>query len=164
MKTLPDRLGITYEKCVGNSKAPLTRLRWIPGQSEPDFPTELTPEGERQFVETELDRKFDEAQERKREVWAMLNEAGRLLPDEAVSQCSRYKIDSRPVQVLRSCDSGRAFFAGLKRCGRLWVCPVCASKITEKRRQELREALGRIQKERLEGVPVDADHSPSFRQ
>ena len=32
-------------------------------------------------------------------------------------------------------------YGGLIVCGSVWACPVCASKITEKRRQELTEAL-----------------------
>jgi Replication protein len=45
------------------------------------------------------------------------------------------------VQVLRSKDSGRAFFGNVKRCASVWTCPVCAARITERRRKEVQEGL-----------------------
>lgn len=54
-----------------------------------------------------------------------------------VSSCM--KAISHQVEVVRT---GEAYhFHGVMACGSIWLCPVCASKITETRRQELREAL-----------------------
>ena len=41
------------------------------------------------------------------------------------------------VEVWRSSDSGHAFFGNVKRCGSVWTCPICAARITEKKRKEL---------------------------
>jgi hypothetical protein len=35
----------------------------------------------------------------------------------------------------------KAFYGGLATCGNVWVCPVCAAKIAERRRAELEEAI-----------------------
>lgn len=43
------------------------------------------------------------------------------------------------VDVLRKDD--RAYYSGLMTCGSIWLCPVCASKISEARRQELIQAM-----------------------
>ena len=54
-----------------------------------------------------------------------------------VSSCM--KAISHQVEVVRT---GEAYhFHGVMACGSIWLCPVCASKITETRRQELRDAL-----------------------
>lgn len=38
-------------------------------------------------------------------------------------------------------EYGAAFFTGLVTCGSLWVCPVCAAKIQERRRAEIAQAI-----------------------
>jgi hypothetical protein len=44
----------------------------------------------------------------------------------------------RAIDILKS---GESFsFGGLMHCGSVWICPVCASIITEFRRQELKQA------------------------
>lgn len=45
------------------------------------------------------------------------------------------------VGVLKSKTYNRAFYAGLQTCGSVWTCPVCASKIQEKRRGEVAKAV-----------------------
>jgi len=44
------------------------------------------------------------------------------------------------VDVLKS-KNERFGYSGLFTCGNIWLCPVCASKISEKRRIELNQAL-----------------------
>ena len=41
------------------------------------------------------------------------------------------------VQVLREPGTSNVFYGGLMKCASVWVCPVCAAKITERRREEL---------------------------
>ena len=36
---------------------------------------------------------------------------------------------------------GKAFFRGVVQCGSVWVCPVCAGKVSEKRRKELQGCI-----------------------
>lgn len=45
------------------------------------------------------------------------------------------------VDVMRVEGTNRAYYSGLMVCGSVWVCPVCAARITEERRRELTIAL-----------------------
>lgn len=53
----------------------------------------------------------------------------------------RFRPDRDKIGVVQAKARGSAYFDGLMRCGRVWVCPVCASKISEARRAELNELL-----------------------
>lgn len=66
--------------------------------------------------------------------------ARRLLPGQRVSWCLRRTQDNELPAVLRS-SLGSAHFGGLISCGRVWECPVCAAKISQRRREELSQAL-----------------------
>ena len=50
------------------------------------------------------------------------------------ARCGR-KVLRGSVTLLRSCEHGH-YFAGLETCGSVWTCPVCAVKITERRRKD----------------------------
>lgn len=54
-------------------------------------------------------------------------------------RCGRSAVLS-VIDVLRS-TAGHHHFSGLETCGSVWSCPVCAVKITEKRREEVRAVL-----------------------
>jgi hypothetical protein len=41
------------------------------------------------------------------------------------------------VSVMRSTEHNRAHYKGLQTCGSIWLCPICASKIEERRRGEI---------------------------
>jgi len=45
------------------------------------------------------------------------------------------------VAVKYRPSTGRAFYGGLVTCGQIWKCPVCAQKITERRRVLWQDAL-----------------------
>lgn len=49
---------------------------------------------------------------------------------------------AQAVDVMKVAESKRAYYSGLMVCGMIWVCAVCAARITEQRRQELTQALG----------------------
>ena len=67
----------------------------------------------------------------------MLQSAARdLLPDERIHHCLRTP-SAQSVQVLYSAAVKSAHYGGLQTCGSVWNCPVCASKISERRRLEL---------------------------
>jgi hypothetical protein len=59
----------------------------------------------------------------------------RLLPEERVCQCGR-RIVGGEVLVMKHGDR-ESFYGNLYTCGSVWVCAVCAAKITERRRVEL---------------------------
>jgi hypothetical protein len=44
------------------------------------------------------------------------------------------------IQIMKGIHK-KAFYQGLLVCSRVWTCPVCAAKIAERRRQELRDAI-----------------------
>jgi hypothetical protein len=45
------------------------------------------------------------------------------------------------VEIHKHPEGTRAYYSGLMVCGMIWVCSVCAARITEERRQELTRAL-----------------------
>ena len=82
--------------------------------------------------------------------FALQSVARELLPDARVNFCLRMvKPGSDSVEVWRSCEHEKAHYKQLVVCGSVWVCPVCSSKITERRKNELSQAL-----ESLELLPV----------
>ncbi len=74
--------------------------------------------------------------------WRLQREACALLPNERVAFCMRRRSGAM-VEVYYSPDHQSAHYGGLLACGSVWVCPVCAIKISEKRRVELEQAIAR---------------------
>ena len=76
------------------------------------------------------------------ERFALQSGARELLPWEAVAGCLRWRQRQREsIDVFYLPESKRARYGGLQTCGSVWQCPVCAAKITERRRVELTDAL-----------------------
>lgn len=68
--------------------------------------------------------------------------ARRLLPLEGVSTCLRCRQAGRDtVEVWHLPETASARFGGLQTCSSVWACPVCAAKISERRRVEVRAAI-----------------------
>ncbi len=82
--------------------------------------------------EVEIDRRLGK--------WRMQREAQRLLPDERVAFCMR-RMKATSVDVMYSPAFKSAHYDGLMVCGSVWVCPLCAAKISERRRVELEQAI-----------------------
>lgn len=144
MKTGEARLGITYEKCVGRIEEDRAFLKWRAGRSEDPEPAvlDLSLAGEREFVERELDADIQEGNKRKLDRWRLMEEAGKLLPEERVSRCGKDLVPKKmEVRIFRALEGGGAFYADVKRCGSLWVCPCCAAKISEIKKGELKQVL-----------------------
>jgi hypothetical protein len=57
--------------------------------------------------------------------------------------CSCGKPVSKKVGLHRHTQTGKYSFGGIETCGNVWVCKVCATKVTEKRRQELLKAYNK---------------------
>lgn len=72
--------------------------------------------------------------------WARQSTANRLLQGERVAKCYRVKVKKK-IETLISKKYKRAFYKGLMTCGSVWHCPVCAAKITERRRVELQKVI-----------------------
>nr|CRY95485.1 hypothetical protein [uncultured prokaryote] len=68
--------------------------------------------------------------------------ANRLLDKgHRTSKCMRWRVPNQEIQVLRGASTDRAYFHGLQVCAMPWTCPVCASKISERRRHEVARAM-----------------------
>ena len=75
------------------------------------------------------------------ERFALKSVANRLLPTSRTSKCMRWRVPNQSLQVLKSKEHNKAFYTGLQICASVWACPVCAAKISERRRAELTTAL-----------------------
>lgn len=63
-----------------------------------------------------------------------------LLDGERVSHCLRMRLPNKEnVLLLRSKQGAR--YGNVMVCGSIWACPICAVRITEKRREELAGGL-----------------------
>lgn len=87
----------------------------------------------------------DDAGERRLQRFALQAAARELMPNELVAKCLRSVIPGSPgVDVLYSAQIQRAHYKHLQVCASVWMCPVCSAKITERRRVELTDVLGKI--------------------
>ena len=78
--------------------------------------------------------------------WALKSVVNRLLPGSRTSKCMvlRAPIPGYGLADIDLCKGhthGKAFYQGLMACGGVWTCPVCAAKVSERRRQELKDAI-----------------------
>lgn len=72
------------------------------------------------------------------ERFAMKAAARRLLPkNHRTTKCMNWRLPNMEVQVLKGATTNKAFYHGLQVCAMPWACPVCASKISERRRAEV---------------------------
>jgi hypothetical protein len=71
--------------------------------------------------------------------YAVLRKVKRIMAgsDARVNSCM--KALGNTVAVQRTGDNYH--FGGIMACGSVWMCPVCASRISERRRHELQDAL-----------------------
>ena len=68
--------------------------------------------------------------------------ARELLPRERVAYCLRNIIPTAAtVDIYRNPEFQKISFGGLMTCGSVWACPVCSSKITERKRIDLGAGL-----------------------
>lgn len=75
------------------------------------------------------------------ERYALKSVVNRLLPTSRTSKCMRWRVPKQELQIHKSNVHGRAFYSGLQVCASVWACPVCAAKISERRRADLVEAI-----------------------
>lgn len=76
------------------------------------------------------------------ERYALKMAAHRLLPrSHRTTKCMHWRLPDKQLQVLRGATTDRAFFHGLQVCAMPWTCPVCAAKISERRRHEVAHAI-----------------------
>jgi hypothetical protein len=81
-------------------------------------------------------QKWREATRKKHKLRAS---ARKLLLDHRIAVCNRWVKDGREVEIYRD-EKGRASYQGLIRCGDSRACAVCAAKIAEVKRKEIKQA------------------------
>lgn len=71
--------------------------------------------------------------------YTLQDQSGKILQKKfRVQICLKRKINkSEKIKVCWNELEQKAHYGNVIRCGSVWVCPVCAKKITEKRREEL---------------------------
>lgn len=80
--------------------------------------------------------------------WALKSVVNKLLPGSITSKCMVWRAPVvghglADIDLCKGGTHGKAFYQGLLSCGQLWPCPICAAKISERRRAELQEAMKR---------------------
>lgn len=78
--------------------------------------------------------------------WAIKSVSNRLLPTSRTAKCMvlRAPIPGyglADIDVCKGHTHGKAFYHGLMACGSVWTCPICAAKVSERRRGELKDAI-----------------------
>ena len=58
-----------------------------------------------------------------------------------IKACFRLRQKASEISVRRSKEHNVCAYGGLQTCASVWVCAVCAAKISERRRQELQKAI-----------------------
>ncbi len=76
------------------------------------------------------------------ERFSLQNISAEILPNKRVSNCLKLRITKeKGVTVFYNEKRRKAQYGNLQTCGSVWDCPVCASRITEGRRLELKQAM-----------------------
>ena len=66
--------------------------------------------------------------------------AASIMHDQRVCKCGRVPTSGK-VEVLGYANTNKTHYSGLQSCGSVWTCPVCASKISERRRLEVSKGI-----------------------
>jgi hypothetical protein len=75
--------------------------------------------------------------------------AAQILSTERVAECLRFVLPGKEfVNILYVEKFKRAHYGNLMTCGSIWACPVCAVKITERRKEEISPAIDLWQAEK----------------
>lgn len=73
------------------------------------------------------------------------DQSAKLLPRERVNNCLKKRIDKTKLREIKyNEDRKKAHWCNVQRCGSIWICPVCAKQVSEKRREELKLGIDRF--------------------
>jgi hypothetical protein len=73
--------------------------------------------------------------------YALQAEAKDIWNGYRLMSCMSSIVPNSSVSINRVNDAPVAFYAGLMKCDSVWLCPVCSSRITEHRKNELISAI-----------------------
>lgn len=106
------------------------------GESEGGSPSEKET--------TELHQHHDrvlQAKARKSRRYAGRRTLWRITGDPSCKGCGRSLMDPASGVIVGQTASGAAVLLGVMRCGRIWLCPVCAATIRHGRAEEITAAV-----------------------
>jgi hypothetical protein len=72
--------------------------------------------------------------------WEMQAGARELLDSPRLTACYRQPLEEH-VRVYRRREGCSTYYRGLRVCGKVWECPVCSAKVSERKRLELLRAI-----------------------
>ena len=76
---------------------------------------------------------------------ALQDIVAKLLPNSRTAKCQRVPTGQHgsagSIELRKCVSSGTSFFVGLQTCASVWACPICAAKISERRRVEVLAAM-----------------------
>lgn len=75
--------------------------------------------------------------------WVRLSHIRQLLFKKRVAKCNRVTLGGGKAGVMYSAKLGSSHFSGLVTCASPWDCPICVSKLGERRRVEVLAAIGK---------------------
>lgn len=100
------------------------------------------PKVDAQTGEIIQDRKVYDPASARLERFALQSAARLILPKSRTAKCLRLRQGNKAhVEVWRTKETKTTRFKNLQTCASVWACPVCASKISERRSTELRQAI-----------------------
>lgn len=109
------------------------------------LPTSYMKKNFQQDAVTESQLSMAQVEEKLVYRFAMQSAARSLLPREGVAKCLRAGFPredgTMAVDILYAPAKNAAHLAGLQSCKSVWLCPVCAAKISERRREDLAQGL-----------------------
>ena len=103
----------------------------------------VAPQGSQRSAS--VDENLQKMREVRRERYRLLDAVRKIYPKERTAACMHCMVPDSSVTLHRHRETGKAFYSGLMTCGSVWLCSVCSSKISERRRTELSLAIERAQ-------------------
>lgn len=74
--------------------------------------------------------------------YAMRSAVDTLLPyGHRLHKCGKFRLKGQDIELKKTVEHQRAFISGAACCGSVWGCPICAPKITERRRLEVAQGM-----------------------
>ncbi len=89
---------------------------------------------------------------------------GHIMPEHRVAGCGIGLVPGASGVAVYQSVEGTAHYGNLKTCGSVWVCPLCAAKISERRRGEIQTAIQVHYAQHGEGTIVIAAYTASHKR
>ena len=87
-----------------------------------------------------IDGLTDISQDNRISNFKLRDTAASIMHDQRVCKCGKVPTSGK-VEASVHDKTGKAHYSGLQSCGSVWTCPVCSSKISERRRLEVSKGI-----------------------